>query len=347
MKKSHQIKTYQNPAGPLTGYDAEIETYKQKILSGESAIQERKSALEKLSSAEKPLPQIIIRRNITNNNSVDNNFATQWYTQRQKSRPDLVTEDNVNYIKDRLSTLQYTNPESVAARAETYVTNNGRVPAGFWSQAPEVYKQGFLGFDLDSHVQNGTNPKSVAASIYKTLVSDTATGTYYPSSHIININPNVAGRRGQYPIDLTKIHEEAHAYQLPFLNQVAEVLKKHGKNPSNYADQAQEVHSRLMTFRKDYKLDPNKTYTLDDINTFKQMLYTKKENDGFGDSAETYHNHQLLNDYSDELILDLLNNVASNNTQNRFINSGSMFPQQNTMNNIPRGTTFAKRGTKL
>lgn len=130
---------------------------------------------------------------------------------------------------------------------------------------------------------------------------------YSPEDHTISWHPNKS---------ITKIlntarpflHERVHAATYGkerFAPQIYSISKlKLGKD--SYLDNSEEVYSRLMEFRSLNSLDPKKKYTLDDI--------TKMRN--------TAKDRQLLNRYSDEIMLKLLNEIAyinpSRNKSNNY-----------------------------
>lgn len=74
---------------------------------------------------------------------------------------------------------------------------------------------------------------------------------------------------------------------------------------NSYFDNPKEIYARLMQFRHANKLDPNKTYTIEDVKKFKEDPYIQDFN--------------LLDRYSEEDVLKLLNEIAYNNT-NESIN---------------------------
>jgi len=71
-----------------------------------------------------------------------------------------------------------------------------------------------------------------------------------------------------------------------------------------YMDHPDEIYSRLMDFRYRNKLDPQKRYTLEDVIKFREDAYDT----------------ELLERYSDEFILQLLNEVADTKTNSNNIN---------------------------
>lgn len=117
-------------------------------------------------------------------------------------------------------------------------------------------------------------------------------GAYNPKTHSISyINPT----------STTDIHELTHSLDAePQINAIrypniqGEMLRE-GVKYNSYYDSAPEIYPRLMEFRKNFNLDPKRTYTPEDIKKFR----------------EKYDSNNILNRYSDEYIEHLLNNVAS------------------------------------
>jgi hypothetical protein len=121
-------------------------------------------------------------------------------------------------------------------------------------------------------------------------------GAYYPMIHTI-------GYTETRP--LTFIHERTHSLKADAQKNAIKQLNL--KSKDSYYDDPSEIYSRLMEFRYANKLDPNKTYTIEDIKKF-------KENPDIRD-------FELLDRYSEEDVLKLLNEIAYNNT-NKSINMG-------------------------
>lgn len=71
-----------------------------------------------------------------------------------------------------------------------------------------------------------------------------------------------------------------------------------------YMDHPDEIYSRLMDFRFRNKLDPQKRYTIEDVRKFRKDAYDT----------------ELFERYSDEFILQLLNEVADTKTNSNNIN---------------------------
>ena len=344
-----KIKKYQQ-GNVLTGYDKEIADYTDWVKLAEPKIQQRRDAFTEFTSGEKAMHKSVAKKRIFNTNiteSPEDNFAIQWMQKRIQSRPDLVTEDNINYIKDRLSTLSYLTPQKNASTVANYISNKGKI-SNAWSKFPDIYKDRLYDFKVDDAIKNGISPEDAEKQVLKHWEkNEKDTGKYWPSLHMLIVNPYVTSKRGQYPFHLAKLHEEAHSWQLPFLKQVSDIAKKYNINADKEKNFAKEIYSRLMTFRKDYDLDPAKKYTLDDVQQWKQMWRQKREDDGFGTNpmSESYHNHGLLWDYSDNMVLDLVNGVASNN-RNSLQDSRFQVPQFG-MKSQQNGISFARNGSKL
>lgn len=116
-------------------------------------------------------------------------------------------------------------------------------------------------------------------------------GVYNPSSHSISyISPNAG----------TDVHELTHSLNAdPQINTIRYGFEgdklQEGKQYNSYKDSAVEIYARLMQFRYLNKLDPKKKYTVEDIKKWR----------------EKYDDTDIINRYSDEYLLHLLNNVAS------------------------------------
>lgn len=106
------------------------------------------------------------------------------------------------------------------------------------------------------------------------------------------------------------IHERTHSlYPTPQEESIRQLNIKtknnYSKNVNNsYYDDPSEIYARLMEFRYANKLDPNKTYTIEDIKNFKE--------------DPDIHDFELLDRYSEEDVLKLLNEIAYNT--NKSIN---------------------------
>lgn len=100
------------------------------------------------------------------------------------------------------------------------------------------------------------------------------------------------------------VHELTHAMEpKPQENKIAEIMKDVKlPNRDGYMDSPEEIYARIMQLRHEYGLDPNKTYSVDDIKKLR-----KKDGKKFN----------ILDRYDDETIYKLLNWVASTDKPNR------------------------------
>ena len=113
----------------------------------------------------------------------------------------------------------------------------------------------------------------------------------------------------------TKLHEISHALNYPESNTKPQekIIRKYqnrnfirsgyenefSSEQFEYLNHPSEVYSRLMQFRINNNIDPNKTWSIQDIQQLRQDKNTKDDN--------------LINLYSDEFIQKLFNDVAYNN----------------------------------
>lgn len=125
-----------------------------------------------------------------------------------------------------------------------------------------------------------------------------STGTYIPVDHSIIYN------RYNNPGRTTQVHELTHSMganpQLDMLLHDENLPRKNlreGIEKSSYLDSYQEVYPRLMELRRFLNLDPKKRdYNAKDLEEMRKKV----------------GNTNLLDRYSDEYLLNLLNNIASN-----------------------------------
>lgn len=129
----------------------------------------------------------------------------------------------------------------------------------------------------------------------------------------VYVSPNQLGVRGPQQ---TLVHELSHSLgndsmewmskpqekaihrlmRARYENGVSPMRSSFGSVDESYADSPSEIYSRLMELRQMNGLDPKKTYTADDV---KELRKSGKDAD-------------ILNRYTDDVILELLNNIASN-----------------------------------
>lgn len=93
----------------------------------------------------------------------------------------------------------------------------------------------------------------------------------------------------------TAVHESAHSMEArPQEGKISKIVSDYGASRDSYLDSPGEIHSRLMEFRHHNKLNPRKRYSLDEV---REMRKNSKD-------------YRLFNRYSDEMMLELLNDVA-------------------------------------
>lgn len=100
------------------------------------------------------------------------------------------------------------------------------------------------------------------------------------------------------------VHELTHAMEpSPQENKITEIMKTAKlSNRDEYTDSPKEIYARIMQLRHEYDLDPNKTYSVDDIKELRKKGEKK---------------FNILDRYDDETIYKLLNWVASTDKPNR------------------------------
>ena len=133
-------------------------------------------------------------------------------------------------------------------------------------------------------------------------IPSSATGAYGHDDHVYTASPTIMdrlmGRKNS-----TKIHEEAHAsLAIPQENKIKEIQKKSGRELYDYYDDPKEIYSKIMELRINNNINPNKIFKKEDIPSL------KKKTSRFGEV--------FLEHVPDKELLDLLNNVASNNDSN-------------------------------
>ena len=96
----------------------------------------------------------------------------------------------------------------------------------------------------------------------------------------------------------TLIHEFAHTFSYPQRILISKNKKlKENIKKDDYLDSGSEIYSRLMEFRKANNINPEHKYTEEDLKELKE-------------NAKDFN---LLNRYTDDTILYLLNDIAKNN----------------------------------
>ena len=94
--------------------------------------------------------------------------------------------------------------------------------------------------------------------------------------------------------DDTEVHETTHASKFASKPKVFQYLSKFNPikiDPKNYYTHPEEVYSRIMTMRYDYRLNPG-----DIVSDFKNKAYSRAYN-------------ELKEYYNDQQILEMLNTL--------------------------------------
>lgn len=122
----------------------------------------------------------------------------------------------------------------------------------------------------------------------------------------------------KYPTENIRTHENTHTlvYRDPVYGpstaqsrRIADRMNAgeslmEGVEYDDYIDDANEIYSRLMEFRRENNLDPKKKYTKDDIKGLREKYKNKNDdNDSYG----------VIDRYNDDFLLFLLNDIAENN----------------------------------
>lgn len=134
-------------------------------------------------------------------------------------------------------------------------------------------------------------------------------GAYYAPAHTVYLNSE-----GLIFKPTTKEHEFAHASKAK--EQEAKIAEITGFNDNSpYLDLPTEIYSRLTELRKHYNIDPNKTWDIDEIKKMRKNV--SKGSKGFN----------ILNNYDDDTVLRLFNEVAQNdnNKFNKFSNYNKIY----------------------
>jgi len=162
-----------------------------------------------------------------------------------------------------------------------------------------------------------SDPSSLPASTRLELMRNpTTAGVSVKGSSIspkVYVSPNQLGVRGPQQ---TLVHELSHSLgndsmewmskpqeraihklmRSRYENGVSPMRSSFGSVDESYPDSPSEIYSRLMELRQMNGLDPKKVYTADDVRELRKS----------GKDAD------ILNRYTDDVILELLNNIASN-----------------------------------
>ena len=127
-------------------------------------------------------------------------------------------------------------------------------------------------------------------------------GEYNKANKTIGINNQLLNPKNNRLLDITTVHERTHSLNaLPQYNGIKKLLQEHympSATDDDYdktVDNPEEIYSRLMSFRKINKLDPNKVINKNDLKGWSKQL-----------------NETELNKYPTKFLLDLFNNIANN-----------------------------------
>lgn len=250
----------------------------------------------------------------------DRNYALDWYTKRSQTNPELVSQQQLEKTKELISTIGVTNASKI-------------LKSPYPAFVPEELKQDYDNaygretYRQAKHLMN--NPGSGA--VYS-IGSHTIVENDLPNRHNSTSHPNY---NAEYPWDTMFLHEIIHGVPL-YLQQVRDVMNKHGIKDKGYTDSAEEIYSRLFQTRDLYNLDPNKKYILEDIQELKKR----------GTTFET--GLDILNRYPDEFILDLFNLTALNNSNNdNYANYAKLGGKLNKFSEGGEKNTIDSRHAKL
>lgn len=153
----------------------------------------------------------------------------------------------------------------------------------------------------------------IGKTIYdeKTNTFNTTHGEYSPISKTIIIDPQ------SYLMDPTIFtHEGAHASLAKAQEKkIAEITGYNNDSP--YLYRPGEIYSRLMQLREANRIDPNRIWTLENLQNFKEF-------------AVDFNIFKL---FDDETVLRLFNEVASNQSTNPNFNNYNNFDLKNKLDN--------------
>lgn len=136
----------------------------------------------------------------------------------------------------------------------------------------------------------------------KSILNYTERGHFKPFGKHIYLAP--------YPDETILIHELTHSFGLPQKSLISDNKKlKENIEQDSYLDSSNEIYSRLMEFRKANNIDPEHKYTKEDLQKLKE-------------NAKDFN---LLNRYTDDTILYLLNDIAKNNNDNKNNNNNVFY----------------------
>lgn len=134
-------------------------------------------------------------------------------------------------------------------------------------------------------------------------------GMYLPDYHTLFFNSKNPGKSIQ-------VHEGTHSQQPEVQGEIIprHIKLKNGVQYNSYYDDPDEINSRIMEFRYNNKLDPNKKYTIEEI---KKMKDSGDAKDLWGPEGRPT---DILNRYDDKTLLWLINELAQNNQNDNLQN---------------------------
>lgn len=105
--------------------------------------------------------------------------------------------------------------------------------------------------------------------------------------------------------------------QTEAIKALGEPQLRKGKQPLQYTDNPDEIYSRLMQLRYKNNVKPNQIITNEDLKEWR-----KKNNDGIlhHTGSELKYDNDILERYTDDYILKLLNGIASNDSKPKNTN---------------------------
>lgn len=150
-------------------------------------------------------------------------------------------------------------------------------------------------------------------------------GTHIPQTGDIILGRNI----GEDPTAI--LHELTHSLnnwlgrnktyntkpQTEAIKALGEPQLRKGQQPLQYTDNPDEIYSRLMQLRYKNNVKPNQIITNEDLKEWR-----KKKNDGILHHTESKlkYDNDILERYTDDYILKLLNGIASNDTKPKNTN---------------------------
>lgn len=150
----------------------------------------------------------------------------------------------------------------------------------------------------------GTHIPQTGDIILGTNIGEDPTAILHELTHSLN---NWLGRNKTYN---TKPQTEA-------IKALGEPQLRKGQQPLQYTDNPDEIYSRLMQLRYKNNVKPNQIITNEDLKEWR-----KKNNDGIlhHTGSKLKYDNDILERYTDEYILKLLNGIASNDSKPKNTN---------------------------